>query len=144
MHQRDLIIGPWGSFNAALRDDVLALGGATRVGAWFTKKSQDAQRNYVNDRLSADRRGRFKQEQIELIMRRAVELRGFSAAHYYLCDSIGAQRPGEKDPESERDRAKRAFITAADKVDNATKELRHAMQELDRLGVDLPPLRSAA
>lgn len=132
MQQGTLLQGPWDSFLEALRDDIQALGGSSKVGSWFIPgKSQDAQRNYVNDRLNADRRERFADDQQELIMRRAVESRGYSAALFYLCDAIGTERPKAKNPETERDRAQRAFIDAA-------QSLERAVGDLKRLNVTLP------
>lgn len=128
--QGELELG--GTFLEALRDDVKALGGATSVGAWFIpEKSQEAQRNYVNDRLSAARRDRFSHDQVELIMRRAVNRRGFSAAHFYLCDAIGTERPKPKDPAAQRERAMERFSAAAELLDKSVEELK-------RLNVTLP------
>lgn len=131
MQQQELIIGPFDSFLEGLRDDVKALGGSTSVGKWFIpEKSQDAQRNYVNDRLSSERLARFSDEQIELIMRRSVTLRGYSAAHLYLCDSLGTERPKAKNPETERERAMERFRESAALV-------KSAVEDLKRLGVPL-------
>lgn len=128
---------PLDSFLEALRDDVKALGGSTAVGRWFIpERSDEAQRNYVNDRLSAGRRERFSQLQIEMIMRRSVERRGFSSAHHYLCDAIGTERPKAKDPEAARDRAMTRFV-------EATESLEKSLAELKRLGVPLPVRRVA-
>lgn len=128
--QGELELG--GTFLEALRDDVKALGGATAVGAWFIpEKSQEAQRNYVNDRLSAARRDRFSNDQVELIMRKAVNRRGFSAAHFYLCDAIGTERPKPKDPDAQLARAMQRFVDAAE-------GLNASVDELKRLNVALP------
>jgi hypothetical protein len=123
--QQELLIGPWESFLDALRDDVKALGGSTSVGAWFNpEKSQQAQRNYVNDRLSDERRERFSDEQLELLMRRAIQRRGYSAAHWYRCDVLGTERPRPKNPETEKERAMAAFVQAAATVKGAVEELK--------------------
>jgi hypothetical protein len=135
MEQLPLVIGPWESRADALRDDVKALGGAKEVGAWFIpEKSVEAQRNYVNDRISENRRERFQEDQVELIMRRAIDKRGYSAALWHECDVLGVERPKAKDPESERDRAMRSFVAA-------TKSLERSIEEVKRLGVAIP-LRS--
>ncbi len=132
MQQVELIVGPWESFLEALRDDVGALGGPKAVGEWFqAEKSIEARRNYVNDRLNCERRERFSEEQLELIMQRAVKARGYSAAHYYLCDRLGTERPKIKDPESERDRAMAAFVQGA-------RQMERVVEELKRLGVQMP------
>jgi hypothetical protein len=123
------------SWLEGLRDDVKALGGSTSVGKWFIpEKSDEAQRNYINDRLSGNRRERFSDSQIELIMRRAVQRRGYSAAHYYLCDALGTERPRPKNPEAERARAMERFA-------DAVERLQVAAEELKRRGVTIP-LRS--
>jgi hypothetical protein len=128
--QGELELG--GTFLEALRDDVKALGGATGVGAWFIpERSQEAQRNYVNDRLSAARRDRFSDDQVELIMRRAVHRRGFSAAHFYLCDAIGTERPKPKDPQAQRDRALERFTAAAELLGGCVEDLK-------RLNITIP------
>lgn len=123
---------PLESFLESLRDDVKALGGSTAVGKWFqAEKSDEAQRNYVNDRLNGARRERFSEAQIELIMRRAVARRGYSAALYYLCDIVGAERPKAKDPEAARERAMARFVDAVDRLEAATSEAK-------RLGLAVP------
>lgn len=135
MQQGELIIGPWESRAEALRDDIKALGGSKAVGAWFIpEKSVEAQRNYVNDRVSDDRRERFSDEQLELIRRRAIATRGYSASFWHECDVLGVERPKAKDPETERERAMREFVAAVDRLDRVR-------QDLQRQGVSLP-LRS--
>ena len=132
MNQEEL---PLESYLEALRDDVKALGGSTAVGAWFIpEKSTEAQRNYVNDRLSAGRRERFSDDQVQLIMRRAVARRGYSAALAYLCDAVGMERPKPKDPNAERERAMARFV-------EAVGGLERSVAELKRFGVTIP-LRS--
>lgn len=128
-HQGEL---PLDSYLEALRDDVKALGGSTSVGKWFIpEKSDEAQRNYINDRLSSGRRERFSDDQVQLIMRRAVQRRGFSLAHYYLCDAIGTERPKPKDPEAERQRAMARFAEAVDRLQGTADDLK-------RLNINIP------
>lgn len=116
---------PLDSFLEGLKEDVRTLGGSTKVGRWFIpEKSDEAQRNYVNDRLSAARRERFTDDQVELIMRRAVQSRGSSGALNYLCDRLGMERPKPKDPELERRRAMERFSEAADRMYSAVEELK--------------------
>lgn len=135
--QGEMFVGPWESYLEALKDDVKHLGGSKAVGAWFIpEKSVEAQRGYVNDRLSPERRERFSEEQENLIMRRAIQARGYSAAHWYRCDALGTERPKPNDPETERERAQRAFAGAVD-------SLGRAIEELKRQGVSIP-LRNVA
>lgn len=126
---------PLESYLEALREDVKALGGSTAVGKWFIpEKSDEAQRNYVNDRLSSGRRDRFSDDQVQLIMRRAVARRGYSAALNYVCDVVGTERPKPKDPNAERERAMARFVEAAGSMQRVAEDLK-------RLGVTIP-LRS--
>ena len=100
------------SYLEALRDDVMALGGPKVVGPWFwpeTEKSVEAARNALNDCLNAARRERLTDAQERLIMRRAREVRGFSAAIYYLCDEAGFERPKAINPEDEQAKLMRDF-----------------------------------
>lgn len=86
----------------ALRDDVTACGGTKEVGGWFWPgKDMIAARNAVNDRLNPDRRERFDDDQERLIMRRAKEARGFSAALAFICDDAGFERPKALKPVDE-------------------------------------------
>lgn len=95
----------------ALRNDVNALGGTKTVGHWFwPEKSPEAARNMVNDRLNAEKRDRFSDEQRRLIIRKAREGRGFSATLIFLCDDTGFERPRPRDPGDEREQLQRAFI----------------------------------
>lgn len=127
--QQDL---PLESYLESLREDVKTLGGSTKVGAWFIpEKSQEAQRNYVNDRLSSARRERFTDDQVELIMRRAIQARGHSDALNYLCDRLGMERPKPKDPELERRRAMERFAEAADRMSAAVDDIK-------RLNISMP------
>jgi hypothetical protein len=122
--QAELFVGPWDSFLEALRDDVNACGGSKEVGEWFWKeKSTEARRNCVNDRLNAERRDRFTDEQVELIMRRAVQKRGYSAAHWYRCDVVGTERPKAVRLEDEQARARQQLVQAAEQVQRAVEQL---------------------
>jgi hypothetical protein len=81
-------------FYDALRDDVQACGGGKVVGHWFwPEKSVEAARARLADALNPERRERLSDEQERLIMRRAREARGFSAAICFLCDDTGFERP---------------------------------------------------
>lgn len=81
--------------------------------------------------LKGDRRERFTEEQENLIMRRAIQSRGYSAGHWHRCDMLGTERPKSSDPETEKDRAMRAFVLAAG-------SLERSVEALKRLGVNLP------
>lgn len=107
---------------AALRDDVTALGGAKEVGRWFwPEKEVMAARNKLNDALNSDRRERLSDEQERLIMRRAREARGFSAAVCFVCDDTGFERPKALTPDAQRDRLADAIMEGARTLDRALK-----------------------
>lgn len=102
---------------AALRDDVQALGGAKVVGPWFKPDlAVLAARNWLNDTLNGNRRERLADTQERLIIRRAREKRGFSAALCFLCDDTGFERPKAIRPEDEQAELQRRFIQAVDVV----------------------------
>lgn len=132
MDQQKLFPDRYDSYLEALRDDINALGGPKVVGEWFAReKSPEAQRNWVNDRLNIARRERFTDEQERLIMRRAREKRGYSAAVYCICDETGFERPKAIEPEDERAKAMRDFTQAVEIMS------RH-VERLERLGVKIP------
>ena len=132
MQQVPLLVGPWESFLEALRDDIQELGGPKAVGEWFLpEKSIEVRRNFVNDRLNAERRERFSDEQVELIMRKAVQKRGYSAAHWHRCDVLATDRPPAIRIEDERDRMRKAFVSAVANLGQIEKRMRE-------LGVELP------
>lgn len=129
MSQPDLF---YESYLDALKDDVKALGGAKRVGGWFKpEKDAEAARNWLNDCLNSERRERLDGEQERLIIRRAKDERGFSAALYFICDDTGFERPKAKSPDDEKAEALR---TLAD----TTQVLRRALETVERL--TQPPL----
>lgn len=101
MKQTDLDL-PYEDYFEALRDDVRALGGPKVVGKWFwQEKEPEAARNALNDRLNATRRERLSDEQERLIMRRAREVRGFSAALNFICRDAGFDNPRPRNPAEE-------------------------------------------
>ena len=111
----------------ALRDDVKALGGAKTVGKWFwPEKEMEAARTKLNDAMNADRRERLSDEQERLIMRRAREARGFSAALYFICDDTGFERPRSRDPEDEKEKLQRQFIDAVNALQRLTPKIEAA------------------
>lgn len=107
------------SFLEALKDDVKAIGGSKELGAKFwpekaaTAEGLVAARNAVNDRLNGDKRDRFNDDQVRYIMRRAREVRGFSAALYFICDDTQFERPKPRAPQDERAEIVRQIREAA-------------------------------
>lgn len=116
------------SYLAALRDDVDACGGTKTVGEWFwPEKSHDARRNMVNDRLSEAKRDRFSDEQERLVMRRARERRGFSAALCFICDDTGFERAlKSRNQGDEAAELQRAFI-------DSVQQQARILERLERL-----------
>lgn len=111
----------------ALREDVEACGGSKAVGSWFwPDKSVEASRNEVNARLNTERRERFTDDQKRLIMRRAREKRGFSAAVFYICDDTGFERPRAVNPADEAAQLQRAFL-------DSVSEQRHILERMEKL-----------
>lgn len=111
----------------ALKDDVTACGGAKEVGQWFwPEKTFENRRNRVNDRLNAERDERFTNDQERLIMRRARERRGFSAAICFLCDDAGFERPKPKHPKDEQ-------IEILAREERLVNEFRQLMERRERL-----------
>jgi len=80
----------------------------------------------VAQRLNADRRERLSDEQERLIMRRAREARGFSAALYFICDDTGFERPRSRDPEDEKEKLQRQFIDAVNALQRLTPKIEAA------------------
>jgi hypothetical protein len=125
------------SYLEALRDDVNAIGGPKEVGHTFWgEKEIVAARNAVNDRLNAEKRDRFTDEQERYIIRAAKRKRGFSAALYFICDDTEFERPAAKSPDDERAAALR---TIAD----ASRELKRALDTIERLQPAGPVVRAA-
>lgn len=117
------------SYLDALRDDVRACGGAKEIGIKFhPQKEADAARNWVNDRLNADRRERFDDDQARYIMRRAREVRGFSASLCYLCDDTGFARPIAMNPVDVVAKRQQEFIAAVKQVQQIGRDLERLTQ----------------
>ena len=108
----------------ALKDDVRALGGAKVIGCilWAEKDPLSA-RNRLNDCLNPERRETLTHEQELLIMRKAKDQRGFSAALFHLCDEIGFERPRAKDPYDETAALQREFIEAIKRQERIAQRL---------------------
>ncbi len=99
------------SYEEALLNDVKALGGLQTVGKWFhPEKDPITAGRTLADKLNPNRRERLTDEQERLIMRRARDSRGFSAALYFLCDDTGFERPQPKEIEDELARMLREYL----------------------------------
>lgn len=117
----------------ALRDDVIACGGPKAVGEWFwPDKEVINRRNRVNDRLNEERDERFTDDQKRLIMKRARERRGYSAALFFLCDDIGFERPKPKHPQD-------IALELQQRAERLLSELKDVTERQERL-VRSPPV----
>jgi hypothetical protein len=128
------------SYLEALRDDVNAIGGPKVVGGTFwPEKDAITARNAVNDRLNAEKRDRFTDEQERFIIRGAAAKRGFSAAICFICDDTGHERPKVRSPDDER-------AAALKTIAEASANLKRALETVERLAQPQPlaSVRSAA
>lgn len=117
------------SYLEALRDDVNAIGGPKALGNKFwPEKDAITARNAVNDRLNAEKRDGFSDEQERYIMRLATAKRGFSAAVCFICDDTGHERPKAKSPEDEKMALQRQVIAAAETLASSITRLERLSQ----------------
>jgi hypothetical protein len=56
-------------------------------------------------------------------MRQAREVRGFSAALYFLCDDVGFERPKALNPEDEKQKLQRELVAAVTSLARITAAL---------------------
>lgn len=118
--------------NDALRAVIKAIGGTKEVASrlWPEKTMADAH-SYLNDCLNTARPAKLSPEQVLLLLKWARE-KGFHGAMHFICAEAG-YRAEPVDPEDERAKLQRDFITAV-----------HAAQHLgDRLErLIQPPLQA--
>lgn len=97
------------NYRAALRDDCKAIADGSKawaqvVGARLFPSITDqvAAGRRLNDLTNPNRDDRLTDDEERLIMRLAVEKRGFSAAHDFITDDIGMERgrPRERSDEA--------------------------------------------
>lgn len=96
---------------SALRDDVQALGGNKVVGKIFygTLAPDEAGRRLAT-KLNENRQERLSTDEERWIMKRAREVRGFSAALYFVCDEAGFERPKAINREEEKTQVLREVL----------------------------------
>ena len=119
------------SFTAALRDDCKAIepsrAWAKVVGKLlFPEKDPESAARALDDKLNPNRRDRFTDEQERLIMRKAREARGFSAALNFICDDTDFERPKARDPADEMAELQRRYI-------DSVAEQRRIAERMERL-----------
>lgn len=120
-------------YREALREDCKAIGDDTAgwaksVGRMLFPEITDpieAGRR-LNDKTNANRDDRLSDAQERLIMRMAVEKRGFSAAHDFICDETNLERSKPKD---RRDEA----LELQSRAERLLVELRQITERQERL-----------
>lgn len=120
------------NYRAALREDCKVVADqspawAKTVGAmlWPGKDPIEAGRT-LNDKTNPNRDDRLADEEERLIMRLAVEKRGFSAAHDYISDEVGMERAKAKDRREEA-------LELQTRAERSLAEFRHTVERYERL-----------
>jgi hypothetical protein len=109
---------------SALRDDVQALGGNKVVGHTFwPEMAADEAGRKLATKLNGARPERLSADRERFIMKRAREVRGFSAALFYLCDDLGFERPKALNPEDKKERLQRELVAAVSSLARITEAL---------------------
>jgi hypothetical protein len=110
----------------ALRTDVMALGGFKRVGAvLWPELAADKAGERLNACMDRGRREKLDVEQLMLIGRMAREI-GSYATVFFLAEDCGFSRPTPIDPEDEKSRLQKDFITAVEKLSTLQAQLQRA------------------
>lgn len=98
----------------ALRVDVMALGGAKKVGCLlWPELSADKAGEALNNCLNRTRREKLDIEQVMLIARNAKEV-GSYAAMTFMAQGCGFTVPEPVHPEDEKAKLQRAFIESVE------------------------------
>lgn len=120
------------NYRAALRHDCKAIADespawAKTVGKmlWPGKDAIEAGRT-LNDKTNENRADRLSDEEERLIMRLAIEKRGFSAAYDFLADEIGMERAKARDRKDE-------MVELQSRIERSTAELRELIARQERL-----------
>lgn len=107
----------------ALRTDVMALGGAKKVGAMlWPEKTADKAGELLNNCLNRDRAEKLDLEQT-LLIKRAAKSVGSYATLFFECDDAGFTRPHPVEPEDEAAKLQREFIEAAKRMEQMTARI---------------------
>jgi hypothetical protein len=120
------------SYRAALREDCKAIepspAWAKVVGKLFFPEIADPVEagRRLNDKTNPNREDRLSDDQERLIMRLAIERRGFSAAHDYLSDEIGMERAKARDRKDEA-------LELQSRAERTLAEFRSLMERYERL-----------
>lgn len=132
-------------YREALREDCKAIGDDTAgwaktVGRLLFPEISDpieAGRR-LNDKTNPNRDDRLSDEQERLIMRLAVEKRGFSAAHDFICDDTNLERSTAKDRHDEalelQARAERLIVELRQIVDRQERLTRAPLASIKSFG----------
>lgn len=119
----------------ALRTCVQALGGFKRVGSQMRPdKTIEQASRWLQDCLNPSEREKLDVDQLLWILREARKI-GCHAAMHFIARDTGYSDPSPLEPEDERAKLQREFITAA-------KGFQALVTRMERAGLDLPTLRS--
>ena len=121
MQQQSLIRD---SILEALRDDVDAAGGQKVIGLllWPDKECPIKAGKHLANCLTEDRAERLTPEQVMFVIRKAREVGSFCTISF-ICDNASLTRPTPIEPENERARLQREFITAVGHLDQIKSQL---------------------
>lgn len=129
-------------YRAALREDCKAIepspAWAKVVGKMLFPEIVDPVEagRRLNDKTNPNREDRLSDEQERLIMRLAVEKRGFSAAHDYVSDEIGMERGKAKDRRDEalelQSRAERTLADFKQTMDRYERLMRSPLAAVEK------------
>lgn len=111
------------SLRDALGDDIAALGGWKLVGAflWPDKSPDDAGR-LLRHCLDPDRAEKLSLEQLQLLLRRAREVRSYAGMRH-LTTECGYEPARPVEPEDERARLQREFVEAVGSLKSIERRL---------------------
>jgi hypothetical protein len=119
----------------ALREAVKALGGAKKVGEKLRPDMlADDAGKWLSDCLNTDRREKLGLGQILWILREARKT-NYHGAINYICGDTGYGCPAPIEPEDEKAKLMRDFISATEQQTRNVKR----MEELARLGIGVAP-----
>ena len=115
------------SFNDALVQCVIALGGSKQVGPliWPEKTPEAAQRQLL-DCLNEERPSKLSPDQVLMLLRLA-RAKGCHVGMEYLAEALGYAAPVPVSKEDAADQLKREFI-------EATNKLAAMAQQIQRIG----------
>lgn len=113
------------SLESAIKTDIAALGGAKVVGCRLWPEMDDrpdAAAIKLANCLNVDRKEKLDPKQVLWIKREAKKVGSFATVFYEM-DDIGMSRPTPIEPEDEKAKLQREFITATQHMDQIMKRM---------------------